>query len=292
MTSTATATMSTATAGLNKKRLEGVQGNRELGELLEEALQIARKNDTSSSSASSSSSFANARSVLLDFDTNCMSKTKKKEEAFTLPIGVIVAMKKVLASATTDTDNNHNTKTNRVEQALQTSRTQLVFTSPPIASAAETEEIEKQQKKYQKRMDRLRLQQEETKYSKLTSNLGKVVKDDDVTTKSMTYAASIGLNMIVAPISFGVLMYFFAGSLLDYFWPTVQSKSAALTNAPDIRKVIMGVISGVMMLFIEMILFVIRTDEMDKAIRKKGRKRKQGPFGYYSSATSKTFKED
>jgi hypothetical protein len=168
----------------------------------------------------------------------------------------------------------------------------LVFTSPPKASAAESENMEKQQKKYNKRMDRLRLQQEETKYSKLTSNLGKVVKDDDVTTKSMTYAASIGLNMIVAPISFGVLMYFFAGSLLDYFYPTVQSKSAALTNAPDIRKVIMGVISGVAMLFIEMILFVIRTDEMDKAIRKKGKKRKQGPFGYYSSATTKNFKED
>jgi hypothetical protein len=122
--------------------------------------------------------------------------------------------------------------------------------------------------------------------------LGKVVKDDDVTTKSMTYAASIGLNMIVAPISFGVFMYFFAGSLLDFFWPTAASRSAVLTNAPDIRKVIMGVISGVMMLFIEMILFVIRTDEMDKAIRKKGKKRKQGPFGYYSSATSKNFKED
>jgi guanylate kinase len=279
--------MTTATAGSNTKCLEGVQGTRELGELLEEALQIARKNDTFASSASPS--FANARSVLLEFDTaSIRANNAKKQEAFTLPIGVIVAMKRVLASAT---DNSNNTKTNRVEQALQTARTQLVFTSPPKASAAETEKLEKQQKKYQKRMDRLRLQQEETKYSKLTSNLGRVVKDDDVTTKSMTYAASIGLNMIVAPISFGVLMYFFAGSLLDFFWPTVASRSAVLTNAPDIRKVIMGVISGVMMLFIEMILFVIRTDEMDKAIRKKGKKRKQGPFGFYSSATSKTFKE-
>jgi hypothetical protein len=275
--------MSTPAVSLHKKRLEGVQGTRELVELLQEALLIARKNDTSSSSASSSS-FANARSVLLDFDATGITTNKNKEDAFTLPIKVIAAMKAVLSSTTADN--------NRVEQALQTSRTQLVFTSPPKASAEETENMEKQQKKYQKRMDRLRLQQEETKYSKLTSNLGKVVKDDDVTTKSMTYAASIGLNMIVAPLSFGVLMYFFAGSLLDYFYPTVQSKSAALTNSPDIRKVIMGVISGVAMLFIEMILFVIRTDEMDKAIRKKGKKRKQGPFGYYSSATTKNFKED
>jgi hypothetical protein len=287
-TTTTTSTMSTTATGMHKKRLEGVQGNRELGELLEEALQVSCKNDMSLSGESPA--YGNARSILLDFDTADRSSKDNKEGAFTLPIRVIAAINTVLTE--TATNNNDNTKPNRVEQALQKSRTQLVFTSPPKASAAESENMEKQQKKYNKRMDRLRLQQEETKYSKLTSNLGKVVKDDDVTTKSMTYAASIGLNMIVAPISFGVLMYFFAGSLLDYFYPAVQSKSAALTNAPDIRKVIMGVISGVAMLFIEMILFVIRTDEMDKAIRKKGKKRKQGPFGYYSSATTKNFKED
>jgi hypothetical protein len=262
---------------VNKKLLEGVQATPELSELLEEALQIARKNDTSSS-------LANARSVLLDFDKD--DTNKSKDEALTLPIGVIVAMDTILAS----TDKHKN---NRVEQALQTSKTQLVFTSPETAS----EDLQKQQKRHKLRMDRLKLLQEESRYSKLTSNLGKVVKDDDVTTKSMTYAASIGLNMIVAPISFGVLMYFFAGSLLDYFWPRIVSASlsparqAAMANAVDIRKVIMGVISGVMMLFIEMILFVIRTNELDKAIRKKGKKRRQGPFGYYSSATSKTFKE-
>jgi hypothetical protein len=290
MTSTATTTMSTTTAGLHKKRLEGVQGTRELGELLEEALQFARKNDNSLS-GTPSSSFKDARSVLLDFDTTAGRSTKDNNEgSFTLPIGVLTAMNVVLSSTTTDS--NEKAKSNRVEQALQKSRTQLVFTSPPKASAEEIESQEKQQMKRNKRMDRLRLQQEETRYSKLTSNLGKVVKDDDVTTKSMTYAASIGLNMIVAPLSFGVLMYFFAGSLLDYFYPSVQSKSAALSNAPDIRKVIMGVISGVAMLFIEMILFVIRTDEMDKAMRKKGKKRKQGPFGYYSSAIPKNFKEE
>jgi hypothetical protein len=274
---TTTSTTSTVTTAVNKKLLEGVQATPELSELLEEALQIARKNDTSSS-------LANARSVLLDFDKD--DTNKSKDEALTLPIGVIVAMDTILAS----TDKHKN---NRVEQALQTSKTQLVFTSPETAS----EDLQKQQKRHKLRMDRLKLLQEESRYSKLTSNLGKVVKDDDVTTKSMTYAASIGLNMIVAPISFGVLMYFFAGSLLDYFWPRIVSASlsparqAAMANAVDIRKVIMGVISGVMMLFIEMILFVIRTNELDKAIRKKGKKRRQGPFGYYSSATSKTFKE-
>jgi len=158
----------------------------------------------------------------------------------------------------------------------------LAFTSPPPPD----DSLEHQ--RFLKRMERLRFKQEEVKYSKLTSNLGRVATDD-VTTRSMTYAASIGLNMIVAPLSFGGLMYFFGGALLDYFWP---SSKRANDFAPDIRKVIVGVLSGVVMLFIEMLLFVIRTHEMDRAIRRKSRKKKQGPFGHYTSQTSKTFKED
>jgi len=115
---------------------------------------------------------------------------------------------------------------------------------------------------------------------------------DDVTTKSMTYAASIGLNMIVAPISFGVFMYFFAGGLLDFFWSNTSSSQLAGHHQPDIKRVIAGVVSGVLMLFVEMLLFVIRTNELDKAVRKKQKKNKnQGPFGYYTSYTSKTYQD-
>ena len=64
-------------------------------------------------------------------------------------------------------------------------------------------------------MDRLRMQYEETKYMKLTDNLQDHRCDDDVTAKSMTFAASVGLNMIVAPLSFGCFMYFFAGGIFD-----------------------------------------------------------------------------
>jgi hypothetical protein len=40
-----------------------------------------------------------------------------------------------------------------------------------------------------------------------------------------------------------------------------------------------------------MILFVIRTHEMDKAVRKKSKKSKPGPFGYYTANTAKNFQE-
>lgn len=154
--------------------------------------------------------------------------------------------------------------------------TSLFFTPPP----APTEESD-QQRKFRQRLEKLRLQCEETKYSKITSNLHSDKATDDITAKSMTYAASVGLNMIVAPISFGCFMYFFAGGIFDYFLG--EAFSSRTTGGTDIKRVIVGVISGVVMLFIEMILFVIRTHEFEVHQRKK-EKKKRGvqPFGVYS----------
>lgn len=154
--------------------------------------------------------------------------------------------------------------------------TSLVFTSPPPVSAEETRE----KRRFKQRMDKLRLQYEETKYVRLTNNLQNEVHDD-ITAKSMTYAASVGLNMIVAPISFGCFMYFFAGGIFDYFLG--QEFSSRTTGGTDIKRVIVGVISGVVMLFIEMTLFVIRTHEVEAAQTKKNKKKKAvQPFGVYS----------
>ncbi|KAI2510268.1 Endoplasmic reticulum-based factor for assembly of V-ATPase [Fragilaria crotonensis] len=152
--------------------------------------------------------------------------------------------------------------------------TKLVF-STPTSPPTKTEE---EACRFQKRMDRLRLRAEESRYKALTGNIDTYVADD-VTVKSMTYAASVGLNMIVAPISFGVFMYFFAGQI--FTWISASPHVELGPHEVDIRRVIAGVISGVAMLFIEMILFVIRTHTMDKSSRKKAQKMKTiSPFGY------------
>lgn len=109
--------------------------------------------------------------------------------------------------------------------------------------------------------------------------------------KSMTYATSVGMNMIVAPISFGAFMYFFSGQLfgrvLDKDGDGQSSRH--INNNVDIRAVIAGVISGVIMLFIEMTLFVIRSHEMDAAVTKKAKKRQVNPFGYDKRTAARTF---
>lgn len=46
------------------------------------------------------------------------------------------------------------------------------------------------------------------------------------------------------------------------------------------------------MLIVEMILFVIRSHEMDKAMRKKAKKSKRGAFGHYTADTARHFKGD
>lgn len=178
----------------------------------------------------------------------------------------------------------NQTQQTRLDSALKSSK--LSFTCPQNKNTrTEEEEIE-----FQKRMDWLRCRQEESNYVKLTHNIGTSHKTDDVTTKSMMYATSIGLNMIVAPLSFGVFMYFFGGSLLNFVFPVSTDATT------DIRRVILGVISGVAMLFIEMILFVIRTHELESAVRRKEQRqlKKNGgfqPFGVYTKPTVKTKKD-
>jgi hypothetical protein len=139
-------------------------------------------------------------------------------------------------------------------------------------------------------MERLRWQYEETKYSRLTKNIQHEVQDD-INAKSMTYAASVGLNMIIAPLSFGCFMYFFAGGVFDYFLG--EEFSARTTGGTDIKRVIVGVVSGVAMLFIEMTLFVIRTHEFEEHNRRKKLKKKPvQPFGHYSKKEGETARGD
>lgn len=177
------------------------------------------------------------------------------------------------------------TQQGRLDSALKASK--LSYTCPQT----ENERSEEEEIQFQKRMDWLRCRQEESRYVKLTHNIGTSIKTDDVTTKSMMYAASIGLNMIVAPLSFGVFMYFFGGSLMNFVFPSANN------TVTDIRRVILGVISGVAMLFIEMILFVIRTHELESAVRRKEKRqlKKNGgfqPFGVYTKPLSAKPRKD
>jgi len=79
--------------------------------------------------------------------------------------------------------------------------------------------------------------------------------------------------------------YFFAGKLFAFIIPNYQQVDDGKLN---IHGVIAGVISGVIMLFIEMILFVIRNHEMDKFVTKK-MKTKKNPFGYDKKTAQRTF---
>jgi hypothetical protein len=295
MTTTTTTTSmasssSSQTVGVySKKRLEGIQMNTNLAKCWTEAVQMAddyynktKKNHFNDSDLSSfPMTLEEAIHILLKSnDDNCVDRKK------TIPFSVLQAIQIVYQELAPDDPS----KVVSLEKSLQ--RSALIFTtssstdhtsSLPGATAAE-------KTKFQKRLDRLRLKVEETKYHKLTGNLQDNRQDDDITAKSMTFAASVGLNMIVAPLSFGCFMYFFAGGVLDYMFPSDTTDDGRLhrnnSKGPtDIKRVIIGVISGVIMLIIEMLLFVIRTHEFEEHNRKKKQKRGVEPFGVYSKNT-------
>jgi len=189
------------------------------------------------------------------------AKADGSEDCVQLPLSLIPVLRELVCS-------------DELEAAL--SRTKLHFIRSP------SKDDDSSRAQFRERMEKLRLRDEERKYSKMTSSVHKVASSDDVTTRSMTYAASVGLNMIVAPLSFGCFMYFFSGGILDRFVPAGNN---------EVKRVIIGVISGVVMLFIEMILYVIRTHEMEKALRKKAHKSDRGsmPFGRYSAAMERNY---
>lgn len=163
---------------------------------------------------------------------------------------------------------------------------------------------------FAKRLERLRLHTEERSYSRLTTNIQHPAAHrsaDDITVKSMTYAASVGLNMIVGPLAFGTFMYFFAGGVLDHFFlgdTTTTTNNYNSSNhysghsgaggGVDVRRVIAGVLSGAFMLFVEMILFVIRSHELDASVRKKGKRAeyRANPFGYTQKSMARTYVGD
>lgn len=231
------------------KELEGIRYTPELKKLVEKCV------DNAGSSSDSKDTF-------YGMDKNdavaAVNNFHKLSSPPAIPLDIIRAVYSLIESPS------------ELETALQSAKS-LEFTPAQEKSSEESNE----ERRWRRRMDRLRLRAEEKRYQRLTSNLDHEIADD-VTTRSMTYAASVGLNMIVAPISFGVFMYFFAGHI--FTWLT--GKEDEDPRKADMRKIITGVVCGVLMLFIEMILFVIRTYAMDASMAKKAKTKKVSPFGY------------
>lgn len=262
MTATATATQDSSSSPTSppapltyKKRLEGVESTPELQKLLQQAL------DKTTTASSSNNDTHESTTILQDY---LQQSTPKCTNIIPFP---------VLRAAATMVN---------LDPAL--SRTHLAYTQPPPFDPA--------RQAYVQRLERLRLQQEERNYSKLTRNVMKHAQpQDDITAKSMTYAASIGLNMIVAPLSFGCFMYFFCGNLFGWNNDNDNTDNQQHNPVYQIRRVMVSVISGVVMLIVEMLLFVIRSHEMDKATRQKQKAQTPQPFGQYTSRTARNYQE-
>ena len=219
-------------------------------------------------------------------DSKAAEHVKSHLSSDTLPLSSVRAMRTIILQRCNESDETKSALLADLNAALSAaiSAKGLQFTAPP---PSKTDELSTEEARYQKRIERLRLKAEENRYSRLVTNLDRKVADDE-TMKSMKYATSVGMNMIVAPISFGAFMYFFSGQLFGRVLDK-DGQSRHVNNNVDIRAVITGVISGVIMLFIEMTLFVIRSHEMDAAVTKKAKKRQVNPFGYDKRAAARTF---
>jgi len=213
-----------------------------------------------------------AKSLLETTITAIKSDKSSVSGGAVLPLEGVQAIKILINNSQSDPDTREQLL-QRLESALR--QTGLSFS--PNQKKSDNPELEK-------RLKRLRLQDEERSYMNLTTNLKNAssLKDDNITAKSMMYATSVGLNMVVAPVSFGVFMYFFAGSIFSRFFDSDEEDGHRRPGDVDIRRVIAGVVSGVFMLFVEMILFVIRSHELDASVRKKSRRKENraNPFGY------------
>ena len=250
--------------------------------------------DGALSSTSSSLTLADARQII----ERCISDNANlsPSENATVSLNVITAVKRLNQISSTDGHSTSGIQSHdlllRLEQCLAYTQTQLTFPNNNTTNTKthkSTTPPTQEQIKFRKRMERLKLAQQERSYTKLTSNLD-LNDAPDTSIKSLMYATSVGLNMIVAPLSFGTFMYFFAGKIFGWVLGDDKSSSSnSATGNVDMKGLIAGVVSGVIMLFIEMILFVIRNHEMDKAITKKSKNEKANPFGYVKSKAQRTF---
>jgi hypothetical protein len=270
---------------------------------------ISNDNDTTGSNVNSDDQRILIQKELEAKQETLSSILKSKSNQTVLPLSAITIAKQILVTQQLHhvpvgliNPSNHNKAAtidkllNQLESNLTSNSFQLHFTKSNPNKSSSNQSPNSTSSSYQKRIEQLKLNIEERNYTKLTSNIDSSSSSaDDATLSSMLYASSIGLNMIVAPISIGVLMYFFAGKLFIWLFgndnvdDSNQSLSYSKNGKLNIHGVIVGVISGVIMLFIEMILFVIRNHEMDKYLTSKKKKNRKNPFGYDEKTAKRNF---
>jgi len=237
-------------------------------EKLKEALQQIIKKSSSSNNTTIITEIQELESILKESSSK-ESSTDQSQESDYIPLQAITIAKSIAVKESL------NLELEALNAALQ--NTTLMYSKPQDTKTTFA---------YKSRIQKLQLAEQEKQYSNITKNINST-PDDDQTIKSMMYAASVGMNMIVAPISIGVIMYFFAGKLFAFIIPDYQQEKGKI----NIHGVIAGVLVGVIMLFIEMILFVIRNHEMDKFVTKKIKRKKDhmNPFGYDKKLAERTF---
>mmetsp|Transcript_6841 Transcript_6841/g.16786 ORF Transcript_6841/g.16786 Transcript_6841/m.16786 type:complete len:317 (-) Transcript_6841:111-1061(-) len=269
-----------------KKILEGISTNKFLLELWKETYSknvpdgsATDATDTETSSLPNAAPNSEDEAIEILRKTGDPSKLKKRgKDSIVMPIRVLQSIHLLLSPSARES----------LDDALDKNKNEisLIYTPPYKPEMTEA------RKKHLARMDTLRLKSEETKYTRITKNIKDQRQEDDKTARSMTYAASVGINMIVAPISFGTFMYFFSGGVFDYILPPSDDDDDRPNQNPtgvDIKRVIVGVVSGVIMMIIEMVLFVIRSHEFDAYTTKKKKKRGVQPFGAYSANSAMTY---
>ena len=135
-----------------------------------------------------------------------------------IPVGRIGPLISLLVNLRTASDADKTRLHADLEAAIRAARLSFV---PTAAGDARTSKKTKKSVEVKRRLECLRVLDKERLYGKLARNLWthSSTKDDDITTRSMMYtASSVGLNMIIAPISFNVFMYFFAGEIFGRFF--------------------------------------------------------------------------
>ena len=251
---------------LNKTIL-GISSSEKLKEALQQIIKKTSSNN-SSNNTTIITEIQELESILKESSSN-QSIDQSQESSDYIPLQAITIAKSIAVKESL------NLELEALNVALQ--NTTLMYSKPQDTKTTLA---------YKSRIQKLQLAEQEKQYSNITKNINST-PDDDQTIKSMMYAASVGMNMIVAPISIGVIMYFFAGKLFAFIIPDYQQEKGKI----NIHGVIAGVLVGVIMLFIEMILFVIRNHEMDKFVTKKMKRKKDhmNPFGYDKKLAERTF---